>query len=267
LVSYDANEENSFLLAYNKRIHRPTFWELNPYKSLMTAYTYVEGNPYLQPEYINDIELSHTYKSILTSSLYLNIIHNGYVNVTRGNADSNYIHTKPLNFISTQRYGISESLSVNPFRWMESNNQVNAYYTMAQSHLPYINGIQGFGFYVATNNTFSFNENKTISGIVNFWCQFPEVDHFGRSNTYYKLDLGLQALTMQKKLSLSLNATDLLQSSVPTIYSTVNNLREIYTNFQVFSNIKFSATWNFGNSHTERKHVKTGNEAERNRVN
>lgn len=267
LVSYDANEENSFLLTYNKRIHRPTFWELNPYKSLMTAYTYVEGNPYLQPEYINDIELSHTYKSILTSSLYLNIIHNGYVNVTRGNADSNYIHTKPLNFISTQRYGISESLSVNPFRWMESNNQVNAYYTMAQSHLPYINGIQGFGLYVATNNTFSFNENKTISGIVNFWCQFPEVDHFGRSNTYYKLDLGLQALTMQKKLSLSLNATDLLQSSVSTIYSTVNNLREIYTNFQVFSNIKFSATWNFGNSHTERKHVKTGNEAERDRVN
>lgn len=267
LISYQANEKNIFSAAYNKRIHRPTFWELNPFKSLMTAYTYVEGNPYLQPEYISDLELSHTYKSMLTSSFYLNLINNGYVNVTRANADSNYIHTTPFNFISTQRYGISESLSISPFRWMESNDQVNAYYTVAHSHLPYINSIQGLGLYMQTNNTFYFNEDKTVTGVINFWCQFPEVDHFGRSNTYYKLDIGLQILTLQKRLSLSLNGTDLLQSSVPTIYSTVNNLKEVYTNFQVFSNIKFSATWNFGSSHSERTHVKTGNEAERNRVN
>ncbi|GAA4307584.1 outer membrane beta-barrel family protein [Compostibacter hankyongensis] len=267
LATYTADKENSFSLTFDKRIHRPTFWDLNPYKSLMTAYSYVEGNPYLQPEYISNIELTHAYKSLLTTSFYFNIINNGFTQVTYADVDSNYIHTTPLNFIKTRRIGFSESLSFRPFRWMESDNQVNGYYTIARSGLPYISGIDGWGVYMATNNTFFFNKEKTITGNLGFWCQFPEIDHFGRSDTYYKLDVGVQGLVFKKKLSLSLDAVDVLQSSAAVIRSTVNNIHETYTNFQVFSNIKFTATWNFGNNTRERTPVKTGNEEERSRVN
>jgi hypothetical protein len=267
LVSYKADEKNNLSLSYGKRINRPTFWNLNPYISLMTAYSYVEGNPSLQPEYITNMALTHTFKELLTSSVYVNVINNGFTSITRANADSNYIHTMPLNFIKTLRYGISESLSLTPLRGLESTVQVNAYYTRAHSSLPYINGITGFGLYVATNNTLTLNKAGTLKGAANFWCQFPEVDHIGRSNTYYKLDLGLMVFTLHKKLSIALNGSDLLQSSGSVVHTTVQDLHETFTNFQVFSNIKLSASWHFGNNKVKRKPISTGNEAERARIN
>lgn len=150
---------------------------------------------------------------------------------------------------------------------MESATTVKGYYTMVQSELPYINDINGWGLYVETNNNFYFNHDKTFSGYINFWCQFSEIDHFGRSNTYYSLDAGIQHLFFDRNLSVSLTGTDLLQSSVPTIYSTVNGLKQTYTNFQVFSNIKIAATWHFGSNNRKNKPIKTGNEAEMERAN
>jgi hypothetical protein len=37
LVSFQADKDKLFALRFGKRINRPTFWNLNPYKSLFTA--------------------------------------------------------------------------------------------------------------------------------------------------------------------------------------------------------------------------------------
>jgi len=268
LLSYKANNNQSLSFSYNKRIHRPTFWNLNPFKTFMTAYTYVEGNPYLEPEYITNVELSHHYKNALTSSLYVKIINNGFAQVIRTHANGSYIHTTTmLNFIRSYRYGLSESLSFQPFPWMETSNQISGYYTKVNSALSYISGIDGWGLYAETNNTFYFNQDKTLSGFLGAWYQFPEVDHFGKSNAYYNVDIGLQLLTLQNRLNISLNFSDVFHSSASKIYTTVDQVKNTYTDFQLSSQIRLSATWNFGNNNYKRKHVTTGNEAERSRTN
>lgn len=268
LASYKMNNQNNFSLSYNKRVHRPTFWNLNPYKTFMTAYTYVEGNPYLEPEYLTNIEVSHTYKEKLTSSLYVNIINNGFAQLTKPNDTGYYIHiTTLLNFIKAYRFGIAESFSFQPFTWLETTNQANAYYTQVHADLPYVNGIEGPGFYINTSNTFFFNNAKTFRGAIDFWCQFPEIDHFGKSDTYYNLDIGLQVLALQKRLSIALHVNDLLQSSGSTVHSTVNNIKNTFTNFQIHRNIQLSASWQFGQKNASSVHSNTGNEAERSRVN
>lgn len=268
LLSYKINNDQSLSFSYAKRIHRPTFWNLNPFKSFMTAYTYVEGNPYLEPEYVTNVEVSHQYKSFLTTSLYLNVINNGFAQVIITHPDSSYIHTTTmLNFIRSYRYGISESASFQPFPWWESSLQLNGYYTRVNSNLSYIRGLDGWGLFGETNNTFYFNEDKSLSGALGFWYQFPEVDHFGRSNTYYNLDMGLQLLTLQKKLSIALNFSDVFKSSASKVYTVVDQIRNTYTDFQLNSQIRLSATWSFGNREYKRKDLNTGNEAERNRTN
>lgn len=266
-VSYKLNGDNVFSFNYNKRIQRPTFWNLNPFKSFMTAYTYVEGNPYLEPEYITNVQLSHRYKSLLTSSLYMNIIQNGFAQVVEAHDTGSYIHTTTmLNYTQSYRYGISEALSLHPFEWFETNNQASAYYTRVYSDLAYISNLAGPGLFLETNNTLYFNREKSFSGNAVFWYQFPEVDHSGRSNAYYNLDIGLQLLTLKKRLSLSLNFSDLLQSSASKIYNTVDQLRNTYTSFQLNSQIRLSASWNFGHGNRQNKPETTGNESERNRL-
>ncbi len=268
MANYSPNENHHFSLTYNRRIHRPTFWNLNPYKSFMTAYTYVEGNPYLEPEYITNIQLAHQYKKKWNSSLYMKIIDNGFAQVIVPQENGKYDHiTRMLNFIKGYRYGISESLTLHPISWWETHNLLTAYHTTIQSNKNYISGMNNWGGYVETNNTFYLNEDKTFSGYFGFWYQFPEIDHFGRSNSYYNVDLGLQMTTLQKRLTVSLNYSDIFQSSASTITSIVKDFKTTYTNFQLNSQIKLSAEWHFGQENLKKNKTSSGNKEERNRLN
>src|SRR5699024_7445110 len=230
-------------LTYNTRIHRPAFWNLNPYKTFMTPYTYVEGNPYLEPGYITNLELSHCYKNKFVSSLYMKVFNTGFEQVIETQATGKYTHiTGMQNFIKSIRFGIGESITLSPFHWIESHNSLRGYYTKVQSNIDYIRGITGWGAYIETSNTFYFNSDKTFSGQFGFWYQFPGIDHFGRSNGYYSIDLGIQLLTLQKRMTLSLNFSDLFQSSASQVTTVVNQITNTYTDFQLNSQLRLSAS-------------------------
>ena len=265
LVSYQPDKDNTFALTIGRRINRPTFWNLNPFKSLFTAYSYGEGNPYLQPEYNSNFELSHTYKNRLTSSLFLNITDNGFNNVTIARADTNLVYTIPLNFIKTYRYGISESLSLQPFNWLENSDQVSFYHTDARSDISGINNIARFSAYIATNNSIYFNAGKTFAAAVNFWYQFAEVNHIGLSDPYYKLDFGVKASVFKKKLDISLNLNDAFGSSATSVTSTVDGVPQRFTNFQLNRYLMLGLSYRFGSDQSKRAIEDTGNQEERKR--
>ncbi|WPU95971.1 TonB-dependent receptor [Mucilaginibacter sabulilitoris] len=264
-IAYQADTANSFSLSFGRRINRPSFWNLNPFKSLFTAYSYGEGNPFLQPEYNSNLEISHTYKNMLTSGMFLNVTDNGFNNVTVASADTNLVFTIPLNFIKTYRIGISENLSLHPFSWLDNNNQATFYHTDAHSSLGYIKSVSGYGAYLATNNTAYFNTDKTFAMAINFWYQFPEVDHIGRSDPYYKLDVGFTALAMKKKLNISLNLNDAFRSSASAVTTTINGIRNKFTNFQLNRFVLLGVSYRFGGETNAQKRD-TGNEEERGRV-
>ncbi len=68
-ISYQANAKNSFAINYGRRIDRPAYQNLNPFLFFLDNYTYQAGNPYLQPQFTRNIELSHTYNNFLTTTL------------------------------------------------------------------------------------------------------------------------------------------------------------------------------------------------------
>jgi hypothetical protein len=76
--------------------------------------------------------------------------------------DINLVYTIPLNFIKTYRYGISENYSLHLFPRLENNNQVSFYYINARSALANIMDVNGYGLYIATNNTVYFNPDYAL---------------------------------------------------------------------------------------------------------
>lgn len=68
-VSYNANEKNSFAINYGRRIERPEYNDLNPFLYFIDEYTYEAGNVFLQPEFTDQVEISHTYNNFLNSSI------------------------------------------------------------------------------------------------------------------------------------------------------------------------------------------------------
>jgi len=65
----DSMSNNQIGINYGRRIDRPYYQDLNPFLSPLDKFTYYVGNPFLRPAYTNSIELSHTYKNMITTTL------------------------------------------------------------------------------------------------------------------------------------------------------------------------------------------------------
>ncbi len=266
LAGYTANPDNILSLVVGRRINRPAFWNLNPFKSLFTAYSYGEGNPYLQPEYATNLELSHAYKNILRTSLFANKTGNGFVNVTIPHPDTNLVYTIPLNFIRTVRIGITENVTFKLSRWWESSAMVSVYHTSAHSSLSNIRSLKGESAYFSSTNNLYFNQSKTFAAAINFWYQFPEVDHIGKTDRYYKMDVGFKATTANRKWDIAANLNDAFRSSALAYSYTVNNIAQKFTNFQIIRYFQLSLTYRFGSGSGSSTDRNAGNEEERARV-
>jgi outer membrane receptor protein involved in Fe transport len=70
-VGYNPSEKNQFSASIGRRINRPDYEDLNPFLFYLDKYTYGKGNPFLKPQYTNTLELNHTYKQFLTTTINL----------------------------------------------------------------------------------------------------------------------------------------------------------------------------------------------------
>jgi len=68
-LTYKPDTNNQFELNYGRRIDRPGYKELNPFIYYSFQFTAWTGNPDLRPQYSDNIELKHSYKNTLISTI------------------------------------------------------------------------------------------------------------------------------------------------------------------------------------------------------
>ena len=68
-ISYNASKNHMWGFNVGRRIDRPAYQDLNPFLFFIDPYTYQSGNPFLKPQFSNNVELSHTFKGFLTTTL------------------------------------------------------------------------------------------------------------------------------------------------------------------------------------------------------
>ena len=99
-------------LNYNRRLSRPRYNELNPFKVYYNPYSYTEGNPYIRPEFIDNINFN-----IHTKTSYL--VHFPYFAKKRKRQSSIFddvtkvLRLRDLNFFSSNVYNLSETYIFN----------------------------------------------------------------------------------------------------------------------------------------------------------
>ena len=263
------NDNHSMNVNYNRRIRRPGFWELNPFRFYLDRTSYTIGNPSLQPSFTDKIELSHTYKNKLISSASFSVTTNGFGQVPMPIESTKEQIFKQENYYTEYEYGISETYSFSPFPWWKSQNQVYTYYSQSKIDKT-INAVaqNGVGLYFSTNNSFTLNKKKTIKGEVNFlWSHPGGEDITIYDKPYYSLDLGLSMSFLDKKLQCSIALNDVLKTQ--RFYNSIvsNDIMQKFNNYYDTRSLKISLKYNFGNKTISVKEREFGNEDEKNRTN
>lgn len=265
-VSYVPNDNSTFTFSYSKRVDRPRFNDLNPNVSFINPFQIIEGNPFLQPAFIDNSELTYTYKK-LESKFYFSNEKDLFSQIPIADPNTNFIRFTNKNYIDTQRYGISENYVFDKFEWWTSNNAIDLNYAISKSNLVITQKEQkGFNSRVSTSNDFNLNPTKTLLFNLSYWYSFPGIDGIYTNKSMNSLSVTIQYLLLNKDLKISLKGNDLFRTEKENISSTVNGVYQkgkYYSDSQFF---KFSLTYKFGNKKIKVEQRESGNEEEKNRT-
>jgi len=267
-VSYEANKSNTFSVNYGRRINRPGYWLLNPFRWYLNPYSYVEGNPFLQPSYNNNIEFSHTYKGILATSVSFSREKNGFDQVSLTDKSSDVKISIPFNFYTTHAYQLTNSLSHSPLKWWETSFESQLSYSFSSSGLQAATWqeINAWSEYASINNQITFNKEKTLMGSLNLWYQAPGVSGLDKMRSAWNMDIGFKVLWFDKRLQLSIACSDIFRSNSNRFYSYINGIHQYYNNYLDNRRVRIVINFKIGNSKFSRKERATGNEEEKSRV-
>jgi outer membrane receptor protein involved in Fe transport len=265
-VSYKPNDNSTYTLSYSKRIERPQFYDLNPNVTFLNPFQTIEGNPFLQPSFIDNLELTYTYKKLETK-VYFSYQDDMFNEIPITDPTTNLIRFAIDNFIDIQRYGISENFVFDKIKWWTSINTFDINYSISKSKLAITQGGQkGFNSMISTNNDFILNSKKTLLFNLNYWYSFPGNDGFYKNDAMSSLSLTLQYLLLDKDLTLSLKGSDIFRTEVISINSRVNDVYNEGRYYRDRQALQFSVSYKFGNKKIKTGQRETGNEEERSRT-
>lgn len=243
-LQYQPNPKNTYVLNYGRRIRRPDYESLNPFVEFLDRYTFQQGNPYLQPQFSHNIELTHTYNNFLTTTLNYTNTTDIIQQVLEQNPAKNESYIKQTNIASQRQYGISVNMFVPVTKWWTNNIYLNVF-----------------------NNRFSGiinNDPVTISatsGMFNVMEQFKfnkgwgaELSGFGRTEgvdgifrikPFATMNLGISKQMMKNKGSLRVSVRDLLWSQRIKGETKYSNIDAQFQQFGESRVVNVSFTYRF----------------------
>jgi outer membrane receptor protein involved in Fe transport len=210
--TYKSNDDNTFGVSYGRRIERPAYQSLNPFRFQLDRYTYEQGNPDLQPQFSNNLEASYNYKGELNVSanytMTTDIISDVLITVKEP-ADSNYTTYQTTQNIASQR---NIGLAINYDKRVTKSWTLNIFFNVYNNH--YIGVIDSTNIDVQYT---SFNANfNTQYSLKKGWV--AELSGFYNAKDYVSgailadgrgmFSLGASKQILQGKGSVKLNFRD-----------------------------------------------------------
>jgi outer membrane receptor protein involved in Fe transport len=126
-LSYQMNDQNQFGLNFGRRITRPQYRNLNPFVFIIDKYTFQKGNPSLQPMFTNNIELSHTFKRALTTTLNYSATDGVISEVIEQNEATKETFLIRKNIAKQRQFGIAFNLYLPVNNWLTLISNINLF--------------------------------------------------------------------------------------------------------------------------------------------
>lgn len=265
-VSYQMNDKNTFSANYGRRIDRPDYGDLNPFYYFLDEYTYQVGNTLLQPQFSDNIELSHTYNGFLTTTLNYSKIHNVFTDVIKQITSERKTFQTKENLASKTNYGLAVSANFPVTKFWSTNLYSNVNYNAYSGVLDGGN-LEIDAITVLANMNNQFKLNNGWSAELSGFYRGKGIEGEILISPMWRLDAGVQKLILKKKGSLKFGIRDIFNSqnfsgriNYQDIDAYIKNVRDSRTFSLTFS-------YRFGKPIKNQQHRRTGGASEeQNRV-
>lgn len=244
-VMYKSNESNTFSLNYSKRINRPGFRAINPYRWYTNVNSYFTGNPFLQPSVNHNFEFSHVYKGKLSTSIYFQRTLEGFGQLASLSGESRT--STFFNYYNQNSIGATINYSDTFFKRWEANYSADMSYTDMDVFATDASSKKGYGYDFDLQNNISLNTKKTIQLMANYWFRLPSNSGNIRWNFIGNFTAGVKMSLMDKNLQVNVIVSDIFKQSRSKgeIFYTTGS--HYFNNYYDARRLTVSATYTFGN--------------------
>lgn len=253
-LAYTINNKNSLSLHYGRRISRPNYQFLNPFVRIFSPYSYAEGNPYLQPAFIDNIELEYAYKNKWIANIYYSHANDLYGEVIFLDEVTNIQRVFPENYMKNTIIGFYQSINFKLFSWWDLAASSNVSYFSTNSKIPEaLQELDGWSALLDVSNDFTLNSDKTLFFNVYFFYQFRGVANLYRNTSSNQLNASIKWLLLDKKLTLSVYVNDIFSSSRVTYTTYSNDIKTSFRNYYDQRYVRLSVVYSFGKKFSSSK--------------
>ncbi len=267
-LTYQQTPEHAFSLNYGRRINRPDYNVLNPFREQLSELSYSKGNKFLQPEIVNNIELGYTLKYRYSFKLAYSNTSNQITRLIGPDEIDPRAGFISWDNLATQKlYSANVSLPIDITKWWNAYINFSVSYTDNQAD--YGDGrvvdVQAGSYNVFQQHTFDLG--KKWKGEISGWYSGPGV--WGGVFIYdpsYSLNLGLQRKFLNDKMNVRISANDITYQSGWSGVSRYNGQIGYGGGNWDSRRASISISYDLGNKNVKSRKRSTGIEAESKRV-
>ncbi len=267
-VTYQVAPRHSLALNYGRRINRPDYNVLNPFFNQLSELSFRKGNPRLNPEIVNNVELGYTFDYRYNFKIGYSLTTD---QITRLIAPDE--NDPRAGFLTWDNLAEQTIISFNASAPIQVNKWWNAFINFSASHIDnqadYGDGavvdVQAFTYNIYQQHTFNLPAkfNAEVSGYFSgpgVWGGVFEYE----SN--WGLDIGLQRRFLQDQLNVKISASDLFYQNGWDGFSEFAGLFSTGSGRWDSRRVTLSVSYQFGNQNIKSRKRKTGLEGEADRV-
>ncbi|MGZ5209484.1 MAG: TonB-dependent receptor domain-containing protein, partial [Kaistella sp.] len=273
-LNYGINENHNLSYAFSSRMKRPSFWEINPVKNILTENNYTQNNPFVKASSTYNQELTYMYKNsyflILNHSLLKDVITQVPLQGFPVSPDGTVGPENQLRYIRTNfgdRQEMSVTLGINKsffkqafttnFNFGVQRNVNNGtlgidpttgdrFQNVDGQLVNYSNQTKSTSFFIQTNNTLRLDKKKTWFLGVNYFYVDQQQIELGLLNDLMSLDFNIKKIW--NDWTFMLNVNDVLETNVVEIEDFQENGNYNYVKNDGYrQNVGVSIVYNFGN--------------------
>ncbi len=267
-MMYKGNDpKNSLVLSYGRRIDRPKYSDLNPFRYYFNMYQYAEGNPFLLPAFTNNLELNYVWSGKYILNLYYQHTSRVISQMPFVDGSSDLISYTRGNIGTQNGFGVNMIAPVKITGWWEANNTVSAFLREQRIDFPGSDlQFSKWAWSAVNNNIFRIYPKRNLVAELNLAYNSPAWNTLYRFDGYFTMDAGIRMTVIPNKLIAAVNVYDVFYSMNPEFKTLPNSIPYPihYNNRNDTRKVRLVVVYNFGKSRQMKK-AKTSNEKERSR--
>ncbi|MCP4976421.1 MAG: TonB-dependent receptor [Maribacter sp.] len=248
---YTLHDDHSLSIDYSRKLSRPRYEDLNPFRYYINENNFSEGNPNLLPNFSHNFNLNYTLKGEYFFDFYYRDNGN-YISTLAFQDNENFIlRDITQNVLESTSYGFDFNYGKVVLDWWYLYSYISIFhedetFVALESNNQIVTNTVNGG-YIDLTNYLNFSKDGTFKGEVGLTYLSGFLEGSYKQEETTNITLGLRKTLWDKKALISLQVNDLLNKANNRVSSKYLNQDNAYYPRLETRYLRLGLTVNFGN--------------------